>query len=80
MHSKNTDFANVVKQSFMAFRKAHDSSFIWHTGCFDIIIAFHRRAIISFERSKETKQRKIAGKHPRLPTNGSIAQQKKTIG
>ncbi len=26
--------AKEVKQSFMAFRKAHDSPSIWHSGCF----------------------------------------------
>jgi hypothetical protein len=45
----------------MAFRKAHDSLFIWLTDCIVRISVFHRRAIISFERSKETKQKKIAG-------------------
>ena len=63
-HSKYADFAIrqlAEKQSFMAFRKAHDSSFIWITDCIVRISAFHRRAIIFFERSKKTKQKKIAG-------------------
>ncbi len=33
-HSKYTDFANAVKQSLQAFRKAHDVLFIWHSGRF----------------------------------------------
>ena len=61
------DFANEVKQSFMAYRKAHNISFIWHYGCVVKISTFLLRAFIFFERSKETKQKKIAGKHPRLP-------------
>ena len=28
------DFANEVKQSFMAFYKAYNSPFIWHSGYF----------------------------------------------
>ena len=63
-HSKYTDFAIsqlAEKQSFVAYRKAHDSSFIWHSGCIVTISTFHLRAFISFERSKETKQKKIAG-------------------
>ena len=39
-HNKYKDFANVVKQSFMAFRKAHDSLLLWHLSC-SWEIAFH---------------------------------------
>jgi len=63
-HSKYTDFAIsqlAEKQSFMAFRKAHNISFIWHYGCIVTITTFLLRAFIFFERSKETKQKKIAG-------------------
>jgi hypothetical protein len=51
-------FTTEKEQSFMAFRKPHDSSFIWFTDCIVRISAFLLRAIISFERSKETKQKK----------------------
>jgi len=56
------------------------STFLHHSGCVVAIFTFHLRAFIFFERSKETKQKKIAGKHPRLPTIGLIATTKESFG
>ncbi len=46
------DFANEVKQSFMAFRKAHDSQFIWHSDCFWEIASSLRSSQNPFSRFK----------------------------
>ena len=46
------DFANEVKQSLPAFRKAHDSPFIWHSGCFWEIASSLRSSQNPFSTNK----------------------------
>jgi hypothetical protein len=62
------DFANEVKQSFMAFRKAHDSQFIWHSDCFWEIASSLRSSQNPFSRFKIRLKPHLFILPPYLPT------------